>query len=102
MVETIGNHPTLALEVDGVRLNFALFGDVTPWVGVIEQGRISQLKGAIAWSPPERLWPRWTYLSKVGGEGRELADAAALADPEVVSRLIPIVARRVIGDQPPV
>jgi len=98
--ETVGSNPTVRVEIDGVVLNFVLFGDLTPWVGVTNKQWAPQLKGAVAWGQPERLWPRWSYVRKVGTEGQQLDEAARAGDLDAVARLIPVVARTMIGNAP--
>lgn len=96
-VEVVGNDLAVRVVVEGVALSFVLFGTPSPWAGVTGKGRSEQLRGTIAWGPPERLWPRWTYLRKAGEKGRALATAVSSQDAEVIANLIPSVASMLVG-----
>ncbi len=99
-VEIVGNNPAVRVVLDGVAVSFVLFGTPSPWAGVTEKARTEQLRGAIVWGQPERLWPRWTYLRKAGEEGRALAEAVASEDGELIANLIPTFARVLVGSEP--
>ena len=97
--EVVGNFPSVRVAVEGVVLDFVLFGDLNPWVGVTDKAHANQLQGQVSWGTPERLWPRWIYVRKVGEQGRALAQAASLGDLDTIAQLIPVVGRSVIGVQ---
>lgn len=96
--ETVGSFQTVRVTVDGVPLAFALFGVGAPWAGVTEARYEERLRGEVAWGKPEKLWPRWTYLKRLGGQGGAIVAAAERGDPATVAALIPEVARVLLGD----
>jgi hypothetical protein len=100
-VVTVGSLATVSLVVDGVPLNFALFGVPAPWAGVISNAWSSHLNEDLAWGNPERLWPQWTHLKKLGEQGGKLVQAVQAGELEVVAQLIPAAAHRLLGLQAP-
>ena len=101
-VVMVGGHASVQVTVDGVPLNFVLFTKLSPWAGVTDIALAPRLRGneGIQWGAPERLWPRWTYLNKVGEQGRALVRAIASDDLESVALLVPAVARILVGCDP--
>ncbi|WP_177200197.1 PD-(D/E)XK nuclease family protein [Sphingomonas rubra] len=97
-VEIVGGNPTVRVDISGAVIHFVLFGDLTPWAGVTDKTRVETLGGTLAWAAPERQWPRWIYVRKIGVDGRSLYDAARTGDLDAVERLLPVVARTMIGD----
>jgi hypothetical protein len=96
-VEWIGSYPSVRAEIDGVVLNFVLFGHLAPWAGITDAAKSEQLNGNISWGAPERLWPKWAYLKRAGEQGPALIQAATSGDADAVAALIPTVARTLIG-----
>lgn len=97
IVQIVANQPTVRITINGVPVNFVLFGDVTPCAGVTEKACVPLLTGYRDWGKPERLWPRWQWLKRLGAEGEALTVAANAGDLAAVERLLPIVARAMIG-----
>jgi len=98
-VDFVGNDLAVRIISEGVTISFVLFGTSNPWAGVTEKARVEDLGGMIVWGPPERLWPRWTYLRKAGEKGRALAEAVSSEDAELIANLIPTVARILVGSE---
>lgn len=98
-VDFVGNDLAVRIISEGVTISFVLFGTSNPWAGVTDKARVEDLGGLIVWGPPERLWPRWTYLRKAGEEGRALAEAVSSEDAELIANLIPTVARILVGSE---
>lgn len=95
-VEMVGTIPSLSISKAGVPINFVLF-ERRPWVGVTAEALSQNLKGSLKWDVPERLWPRWTYLSKVSPSGPLLLQALTDVDCPSLGELIDAVSCALLG-----
>ena len=96
--EPVGSGYVVRVMIEGVPLAFALFDVGAPWAGVTDARYAGLLRGEVAWGSPEKLWPRWCYLKRLGDRGRVLVEATESGETAKVARLIPEVAHLLLGD----
>lgn len=98
-VEVVAGQAIILVPIDGIYLRFVLFGQNNPFVGVNHLADVPRMRGAICWDKFEKRWPRSIKVAQAGTEGLMLHAAVLNDDVEEVARLVPAVARIVMGSE---